>query len=69
MGWRYRKSRQVGPMRVTFSKRGVSKSMGNRFLRVTDTAAGHKQVTFTLPGTGLSWVKTFGKRDRSYQRS
>jgi Protein of unknown function (DUF4236) len=61
MGWRYRKSKEVGPMRVTFSKSGVSKSIGNRFFRITDTATGGKKLTFTLPGTGLSWVKEFGR--------
>lgn len=71
MGWRYRKSKEVGPMRVTFSKSGVSKSIGNRFFRITDTASGHKKVTFTIPGTGLSWVKNFGtrRRRRDYERT
>jgi hypothetical protein len=64
MGWRYRKTKEVGPMRVTFSKSGVSKSVGNRFFRVTDTSTGHKKFTFTIPGTGISWVKTFGGRRR-----
>jgi len=78
MGWRYRKSKDVGPMRVTFSKSGVSKSLGNRFFRITDTASGYKKLTFTIPGTGFSWVKNFGTRrrrardedrDRDYERA
>lgn len=58
MGFRYRKSRKIGPFRVTLSKSGVSYSFGSKFARVTKRADGRMQTTVTAPGTGLSYTAT-----------
>ena len=55
MGWRYRKSLNLGPLRINFSKSGVGYSVGGKGYRVTKTAKGTVRETVTLPG-GLSHV-------------
>jgi hypothetical protein len=67
MGWRYRKSVRKGPFRFNFSKRGMGTSVGTRSVRVTQTPTGERRLTFTIPGTGLSWQKVFS-RGRSRRR-
>jgi hypothetical protein len=62
MGWEFRKSLRFGPLRVTLSKRGLSYSAGVRGARVTKRADGKVQETFSVPGTGLSYRTTSGKR-------
>ena len=61
MGMRYRKSLKFGPLRVNLSKSGVGYSVGNKFYRVTKKANGGMRTTATLPGTGISDVKDYGK--------
>lgn len=61
MGWRYRKSMKVGPLRLNISRRGMGQSVGVRGLRVTRTARGERYVTFSLPGTGWSYRKKLGR--------
>jgi hypothetical protein len=68
MGWRYRKSVRKGPFRFNFSKRGMGTSVGTRAVRVTQSPTGERRLTFTLPGTGLSWQKVF-TRGRSRRRA
>ena len=60
MGFRFRKTFGSGPFRFTVSKRGVSASVGVKGLRVTSRADGRTQVTASIPGTGISYVQTFG---------
>lgn len=54
----FRKSKKVGPMRVTVSKRGVSTSVGNGFFRLTQSSTGRQTRTTRIPGTGVSWRKS-----------
>lgn len=56
MGWRYRKSLNLGPLRINFSKSGVGYSVGGKGYRVTKTAKGTIRQTSSIPGTGLSYV-------------
>lgn len=56
MGFRFRKSRKVGPFRVNFSKSGVGWSVGNKLFRYTKKAGGGTRTTYTIPGTGISHV-------------
>lgn len=56
MGFRFRKSFKIGPFRTTLSKSGVSSSVGFKGFRYTFRADGKRQKTFSLPGTGLSFV-------------
>lgn len=65
MGLRFRKSKKIGPFRITFSKSGISASVGIKGLRITKTASGRIRTTASIPGTGISYVKESGKRDSS----
>ena len=63
MGLRYRKSIKLGGgFRVNISKSGVGYSWGTKGYRVTKTATGQTRKTYSIPGTGLSYVKTKGKK-------
>lgn len=65
MGYRFRKSFRLGPLRINLSKSGVGYSMGNKFVRYTKKANGGTRVTTTLPGTGISHVSETSSRSRS----
>ena len=60
MGLRFRKTYGKGPFRVTVSKSGLSYSAGVKGYRVTKRADGRVQRTASIPGTGISHVKTLG---------
>ena len=64
MGWRYRRSVRLGPLRINFSRRGVGQSVGVRGLRLTRSAGGQRYLTFTIPGTGWSYRKQLGQPRR-----
>lgn len=53
MSWQFRKSKKIGPIRLTASKRGISTSIGSRPFRVTRRADGGYQRTIRIPGTGI----------------
>lgn len=67
MGFRLRKSKSFGPVRVTASKRGVSASIGAGPFRVTKSTTGRTTSTVRVPGTGVSYVTTSSGR-RSTRR-
>lgn len=58
MAWRFnfRKSVKSGLFRWTFSKRGVSTSVGIPGLRFGVSATGKRHITVGLPGTGIYWT-------------
>lgn len=58
MGWRFRKSVKLGPFRMTFSKSGVSTSVGVKGARITKRADGKIQQTVSIPGAGVYNTKT-----------
>lgn len=60
MGLRFRKTYGKGPFRVTVSKSGLSYSAGVKGYRITKRADGRVQRTASIPGTGISHVKTLG---------
>lgn len=62
MGFRFRKSVKVGPMRVNFSKSGVGYSVGSKGFRVTKKANGGMRTTASIPGTGISYVKDYSAK-------
>lgn len=69
MGFRFRKSVKMGPVRVNFSKSGVGYSVGGKGFRVTKRADGKVQTTASIPGTGISYVDTVGgKKSAPAQR-
>ena len=61
MGWRYRKSLNLGPLRVNISKSGVGYSVGGPGFRTGVRASGRRYSTVTLPGTGISYTTLHGR--------
>ena len=61
MGFRFRKSINLGPIRINLSKSGVGYSVGTKGARITKTAKGSTRTTLSIPGTGISFVKEKGK--------
>ena len=57
MGLRFRKSINIGPLRINLSKSGVGFSFGFKGFRVSRSAKGKNTATVSLPGTGLSYVQ------------
>lgn len=63
MGWRYRRSVNIGPFRLNFSKSGIGYSVGGKFFRVTKKANGGIRSTSTIPGLHLSKVTEYSAKD------
>jgi Protein of unknown function (DUF4236) len=61
MGWRFRKVFQAGAFRWTLSKRGIGFSWGLPGLRFGVSPTGRRYVAFGIPGTGLYYIKYFGR--------
>ena len=58
MGWRYRKSINVGlGFRINISKSGIGYSWGGPGYRKTWKADGGTRTTYSIPGTGISYVE------------
>jgi len=57
MGLRFRKSINIGPLRINLSKSGIGFSLGVKGFRVSRSAKGKNTATVSLPGTGLSYVQ------------
>lgn len=54
MGMRYRKSINIGPLRINFSRSGIGYSVGGKCFRVAKKANGGYRATASIPGTGVS---------------
>ena len=62
MGWRFHKSVKIAPgVRLNLSKRGPGLSFGGRGMRYS-VGPGGRRTTFSIPGTGLSYVRQRGAR-------
>lgn len=58
MGWRYRKSINLGGgFRINLSKSGIGYSWGVPGYRITKKANGKTRKTYSIPGTGISYVE------------
>jgi hypothetical protein len=57
MGWRFRRSIGLGPLRLNMSKSGVGYSWGVPGIRVSTSPNGRRYLWLSIPGTGLSWSK------------
>ncbi len=58
MGWRYRKSINLGlGFRINISKSGIGYSWGGPGYRKTWKANGGIRETYSIPGTGISYVE------------
>lgn len=65
MGLRYRKSINLGGgFRINLSKSGVGYSWGTKGFRVGKTASGRTRTTYSIPGTGISYVSESGGKQR-----
>ena len=70
MGVRFRKSVNLGGgFRVNVSKSGIGYSWGTKGYRYTKTAKGSSRRTYSIPGTGLSYVSESGKSKRPSSES
>lgn len=62
MSFIFRKSKKVGPLRVTASKRGLSVSTGVPGARASAGTGGRRRTSVGIPGSGMRWQKTWTKR-------
>jgi hypothetical protein len=53
MGWQFRRSLKLGPLRLNLSKSGIGVSAGVRGFRVGTDAKGRTYTAASIPGTGL----------------
>ena len=68
MGWRLRKSINLGlGFRINLSKSGIGYSWGFPGYRTTKLANGGTRQTYSLPGTGISYVEQQGGRRNNEQ--
>ena len=69
MGWRYRKSINLGGgFRINLSKSGIGYSYGVKGFRITKTASGQTRKTYSIPGTGISYVEDIPKRTAPHKQ-
>lgn len=62
MGWRFRRTLSMGGFRWTISKGGLGGSWGlGGILRFGLSPDGRRYVSIRIPGTGISWVKYYGR--------
>ena len=64
MGWRFRKSINLGGFRINFSKTGIGYSYGAYGLRYTKKANGGSRITASLRGTGISYAKDWSNSNK-----
>ena len=63
MEWRYRKSINLGGgFRINLSKSGIGYSWRFYGYRHTYSANGTQRKTYSIPGTGISYVESSGNR-------
>lgn len=58
MGFRYRKSINLGGVRLNLSKSGIGMSVGGKGFRYSVNSKGRATTTYSIPGTGLSWSRS-----------
>lgn len=68
MGLVFRKTKKVGPFRVSVSKKGVGVSAGVPGYRVTKRADGRVQETVSLPGSGIRYTTSTPAKRKAVKR-
>lgn len=63
MGWMFRKSKSIGPLRLTVTQRGISTSLGLGPFRVGNTASRGAYWSVGVPGTGWRYRDNLGRWD------
>jgi hypothetical protein len=59
MAWRWRKTKNYGPIRSTVTKKGLGTSFGFLGFRFGVSPNGKKFWSFGIPGTGLYYIKYY----------
>ena len=59
MAWRWRKTKNFGPVRTTVSKNGFGTSFGVLGFRFGVSPDGRKYWSFGIPETGLYYIKYY----------
>ena len=68
MGFRFRKSKKILPgVRLNFSNKSVGVSLGGKHARVSVNSSGRRTYSASIPGTGISYVKTSSGKHTSGQ--
>ncbi len=52
-GWRFRRSKKFGPVRLTATSRGLALSAGGPFGRISVNSRGEVRQTTRVPGVGV----------------
>ena len=66
MGLRLRKSINLGGgFRINISKSGIGYSWGSLGYRHTYSPNGSQRKTYSIPGTGISWVENAGRKNNN----
>ena len=61
MGFRFRRSINLGGgFKINLSKSGIGYSWGTKGYRISRTARGTTRRTYSIPGTGISYVDESG---------
>ncbi len=61
MGWSFRRSMNVGPLRINLSRSGVGYSVGGRGFRTGVRAGGRRYSSLSIPGTGIRYQTGDGR--------
>ncbi len=61
---RFRKSKKIGPFRISASKSGLGFSAGAGPMRISHGADGKTRRTFRVPGAGLYDTQVVGDKGR-----
>ncbi|MBQ9610616.1 MAG: DUF4236 domain-containing protein [Lachnospiraceae bacterium] len=70
MGLRFRKSISVAPgVKVNVNKKSASVTVGKKGAHYTMSTSGKQTASVGLPGTGLSYSKSFGGKKKSNKSS
>lgn len=70
MGFRFRRSINLGGgFKINLSKSGIGYSWGTKGYRISRTVRGTTRRTYSIPGTGISYVDESGSRSRNRNRS
>ena len=69
MGFRFRKSINLGPFRLNLSKSGIGYSVGTKGFRVTKKATGGTRTTASIPGTGISYTKDYPNQSKKEENT
>mgnify|MGYP001096637902 CR=1 FL=1 len=65
MPWRFRRTLNIGPIRLTIEKTGIGISIGTRGVHIGRSPNGRIYISAGIPGTGLYWRKDLSAPQRN----